>query len=298
MQLAGSVIRGINSRMSNLSPHAATTPWPLRYLPELINAGRFPLTATDFRVQYLSQTHALHLHLYHGVVKIGSETFILAPGDVTLSPARLPSFYDLPGPGQHWCVHFLPPPTRLPAAERVLFPWHIPLGAQREFGIERLRHVSRLFAHGRHGVKSGDPLAAAAGVAAFQETLLWLALVSRTPAGPDRLGAQGERALDQLMTILQTRFTEPLCVADLADEVELTQNYLARRFRERFGMTIPHYILMWRIEHARLLLADTNMPIHRIAQRVGLPDPQHFNKQFRHLTGVSPSRYRAESQRS
>ena len=232
------------------------------------------------------------------MVKIGTEAYPLAPGDVTLSPARLPSYYHLPEPGQHWCVHFLPPPpaNRPSVGATVGFPWHIPLGAQREFGIERLRHVSRLFARGRHGGTAGDPLAAAAASAAFQETLLWLALVAQTPSGPDGLGAQGERALDQLMTILQTRFTEPLCVADLADEVELTQNYLARRFRERFGMTIPHYVLVRRVEHARLLLADTNMPIHRIAQRVGLPDAQHFNKQFRHLTGISPSRYRAESQ--
>ncbi|MEI8196707.1 MAG: hypothetical protein WCI73_12485, partial [Phycisphaerae bacterium] len=142
--------------MSNQAANPHTTPWPLRYLPQLVNAGRFPLAATDFREQYFSpQTHALHLHLYAGVVKIGSTKFALAPGDVTLSPIRLPSYYHLPEPGQHWCVHFLPPSSPVSAADQIPFPWHISLGAQRDFGIERLRHVSRLFARGRHGGKAG-----------------------------------------------------------------------------------------------------------------------------------------------
>ena len=72
----------------------------------------------------------------------------------------------------------------------------------------------------------------------------------------------------------------------------MTQNYLARMFRKRFGMTIPRYLLNRRIDYARHLLTTTNIPIHRVAARVGLPDPQHFNKQFRKLVGTSPSHAR------
>jgi AraC-like DNA-binding protein len=40
-----------------------------------------------------------------------------------------------------------------------------------------------------------------------------------------------------------------------------------------------------------------DLPMKRIAARVGMPDPQHFNKQFRLLTGLSPSAARLGVQR-
>ena len=57
-------------------------------------------------------------------------------------------------------------------------------------------------------------------------------------------------------------------------------------------MTIPHRLIARRVEHARYLLESTDLPIWRVAERVGIPDPQHFNKTVRRLTGTSPSAIR------
>jgi AraC-like DNA-binding protein len=38
------------------------------------------------------------------------------------------------------------------------------------------------------------------------------------------------------------------------------------------------------------------LPIWRIAERVGISDPQHFNKSVRRMLGASPSAIRALSQ--
>ena len=54
-------------------------------------------------------------------------------------------------------------------------------------------------------------------------------------------------------------------------------------------MTIQRFHLQRRIERAQMLLVATNMPIHRIGQLVGMPDPQYFNKSFRRCTGMPPS---------
>ena len=69
----------------------------------------------------------------------------------------------------------------------------------------------------------------------------------------------------------------------------LSQNYLARRFKARFGVTLQGYLRNCRMEYAGLLLATTDMPIGQVGACVGLPDPQHFNKQFRAVFGESPS---------
>ena len=42
----------------------------------------------------------------------------------------------------------------------------------------------------------------------------------------------------------------------------------------------------------------TNLPVKQVGVRVGMPDPQHFNKQFRHFTGQSPTSYRSNSGRT
>ena len=120
-------------------------------------------------------------------------------------------------------------------------------------------------------------------------------------AGGDRRGRRapaalhGEQAVHRAADILNTRFNGELSVPDLADEVAMTQNYLARRFKRRFGMTIPRYLLTVRMQHAQLLLSTTNLPIGRIAHRVGMPDRQHFNKQFRRSAGASPSAFRSRA---
>jgi transcriptional regulator GlxA family with amidase domain len=100
-------------------------------------------------------------------------------------------------------------------------------------------------------------------------------------------------ALDRLVEILDERFHEPLTVPDLAREVGLSRNYLARLFRDRMGLTVQRYIANRRMELARHLLSTSRLSIKEIGAKVGWPDPQHFNKQFHRLAGLSPSAARA-----
>jgi AraC-like DNA-binding protein len=270
---------GINSTM----PHVDTLfRWPLKALPQVTVAGQFPLDERGFSYEYRSPTHAIHLYDYQGQIRISQNPFPIRPGDVTITPAGAISSYDLPKPGHHWCIHFEPLPAR---GELTQLPIHFSLGSMHDSPTERGRDIARLQAQ-------NSKLSLAAGSAALQELLLWLAMQAQAQSH----AAHNQRSLgavERVAAIVHARFTEPLTVPELADEVGMTQNYLARMFRRRFGMTIPRYLLNRRIEYARHLLMTTNIPVSRVALRVGLPDPQHFNKQFRRLTGMSPSHMRS-----
>ncbi|HTL27825.1 MAG TPA: AraC family transcriptional regulator [Tepidisphaeraceae bacterium] len=257
--------------------------WPLKALPQVVVAGRFPLEDRGFGYQYRSPTHALHLYGYHGEIRIGAEQFALRPGDVTITAAHRASTYDLPAPGYHWCIHFN---AVAPRGEITELPIHFALASMQEFAASRVREIARLHAQ-------ASSLSLAAASAALQELLLWLAMQAqaRTSEARERRSIS---AVERAAAIVHAQFTEPLSVPELADEVGMTQNYLARMFRRRFGVTIPRYLLHRRIDYARHLLMTTNIPIHRVAQRVGLPDAQHFNKQFRKLVGTSPSQARID----
>jgi AraC-like DNA-binding protein len=247
--------------------------WPVGVIPRIAVAGRFRLSDRGHETRYRGATHALHLHDYAGRMRSAGGDRAIASGDVTISPAGLASSYDLDAAGQHWCIHF----TAEAAGERIALPLHV---AGQASVRERMAHIAAL--HRRTG---DDPVAATQAGLALQALLLDLAVpVAAAPGAADRAAA-----------IIDARFAEPLGVAEIAKAVDRSPAHLARAFRARFGTTIPHRLIARRVEHARYLLESTDLPIWRIAERVGIPDPQHFNKTVRRLTGASPSAIRAAS---
>lgn len=238
--------------------------------------------------KYLNYTTiALHQYEYSGGVRIGTDQYSLRAGDVTLTPAGIESSYILPTTGHHLCIHFFPAGA---AAEIARIPLQIRLGSQAAFVTQQIWTIAELHRRASSPGKAGATAASAAG-ASLQALLLCLNLFERFPAKGTR-STRTELALQRLNTLIEERFTEPLTVPSIAQEVGLSQNYLARFFRKRYGMTIPRYLLARRIDLARHLLTTTDDLVKQIAGRVGLPDPQYFNKQFRRLTGLSPSEFR------
>lgn len=272
--------------------------WPARLLPRIFSAGYYPLSDRNYQVRYLSRTHALHLYDYACAMRLGDSEYAIRPGCVTLTPASVESSYDVPKPGHHWCVHFqvvrnrpasAPPPTF------AMLPLHAALEADGAEAASRMAEIARLHALATSAQAAHREVASAAASASFLELLLWLSLRRGASASS---APRADKAVERAAALLESRLLDPPTIPELSEMVELTQNYLARKFRKRFGVTIQRYILTRRIEYARLLLASTNAPIARIAQRVGLPDPQHFNKQFRRVMKMSPSEWRQAGSRA
>ena len=67
---------------------------------------------------------------------------------------------------------------------------------------------------------------------------------------------------------------------------------ISKKFKKEFGCTVAQYILKKRIDAAKSMLTTSNMTINEVGELVGIDDPQYFNKQFRKMTGMSPSLYR------
>jgi len=268
--------------------------WWLAALPDVLRSGRYPLDDKDFSYLYCSPTHALHLYDYHGVIRIGEREYALHPGDVTLSPAQGDTRYHVLKRGHHWCVHFHPV---IGSGERCAIPFHMALGPLRARVVDAIGRISGLLA------APGDArLTRAAAAGALQELLMTLAAhasqTAHAAAIPDRerSGRTGD-AVVRAAAHLDAHFDEELSVPQLASKVGLSQNWFARAFREHHGQTVQHYLLARRVEHAQSLLMTTDLPIGRIAARLGFGDSQHFNKQFRRLTGCNPTAYRLRGAR-
>ncbi|MCA1654067.1 MAG: helix-turn-helix transcriptional regulator [Sphingomicrobium sp.] len=259
----------------------ASLDWPLATIPDVRLAGRFPLADMGFATTYRGQAHALHLHDYAGRMRLANTEVTLEPGDATISPLGLASAYDLPAPGWHWCIHFRE--CQADGNARMELPLHLRLGAAATAVRERMAHIGRL------QERAGEsPLASASAAIALQDLLLWLA--ERTV-----IAERGNSAAEKVALLIDERFHESLTMPGIAQAAGCSQATLARQFRARFGITVSHRLIERRTAHARYLLESTDLPMWRIAERVGIPDPQYFNKTVRRLLGASPSAIRASA---
>lgn len=131
-----------------------------------------------------------------------------------------------------------------------------------------------------------------AGAAAELLTVHLLSVHGSAPVPVDP-GRDDPRVRDAI-AYLHAHSAEPVTLADLAVAVGLSRYHLLRLFRRHTGTTPHRYLLGLRVEHARRLLERTDLPVGRVAHRVGFSDQSHLSQHFRRAAGTTPSRYRAE----
>lgn len=85
-------------------------------------------------------------------------------------------------------------------------------------------------------------------------------------------------------------------VQRLAEVSGVSEAHFARSFKEAFGVPPHRYLLTRRIERAKTLLRDTDLPIIDIAFQTGWASLGTFGRTFRDITGESPSELRKREQ--
>ncbi|AXB41218.1 GlxA family transcriptional regulator [Amycolatopsis albispora] len=104
--------------------------------------------------------------------------------------------------------------------------------------------------------------------------------------------APPEDTLDGLLDWAAARLGEPLSVAELAAQLNVSPRTLARRFAEQLGTSPGAWLLSRRVAEARTLLEETNLPVETIAARVGLTSAVNLRRRFHALVGTTPGAYR------
>jgi LacI family transcriptional regulator len=81
-------------------------------------------------------------------------------------------------------------------------------------------------------------------------------------------------------------------VPDVIEQVGLSRRTLERRFQDALGRSIGAEITRCRLERAKLLLLETDLPSHSVAAGAGFGSVKTFNRVFRRAHGVPPKRFR------
>ncbi|WP_350275622.1 AraC family transcriptional regulator [Kribbella sp. HUAS MG21] len=85
---------------------------------------------------------------------------------------------------------------------------------------------------------------------------------------------------------------EPITVPMLSQAAGLSPARLHAQFRQELGMPPGEFVLRSKIEHARALLIETELPVTEIAHSLGFASTQYFATAFKRLTRTTPTAYR------
>jgi len=99
-------------------------------------------------------------------------------------------------------------------------------------------------------------------------------------------------SLAEVVAVARARLDDPPRVAELAAVAGCSTDALDRRVRRVFGLSPGQLVLRLRIDRARELLAETDVPLSEVATACGFYDQPALSRQFARLAGESPGHYR------
>jgi AraC family transcriptional regulator len=111
---------------------------------------------------------------------------------------------------------------------------------------------------------------------------------------PTYKGGLSQRQLLHILNYIQEHLDRDIKLADLANQLDMSQFHFIDLFKQSVGTTPYQYLLQQRIERAKQLLKEGDRSIIDIALLCGFNSHSHLSKQFRQLTGITPKQYRID----
>ncbi|HQR34236.1 MAG TPA: helix-turn-helix transcriptional regulator [Blastocatellia bacterium] len=106
-----------------------------------------------------------------------------------------------------------------------------------------------------------------------------------------------DRRLRRAIEFMHDNCGKELSLAEIAAAAYLSEFHFARLFKKITGVTPHAYLAAMRIERARQLLAESDLPIVEVGATVGYASQSHFTKVFREATGMTPHAFRQAASR-
>lgn len=96
------------------------------------------------------------------------------------------------------------------------------------------------------------------------------------------------------LRFVHDRATTPIFIEDVVEHVQLSRRALEMRFQKSVGRTIHDEILRFRLERAKRLLLESDLPMPKVAMAAGFNTASYFGQVFRQEYGMTPARYRVK----
>ena len=98
--------------------------------------------------------------------------------------------------------------------------------------------------------------------------------------------------IDMIKSYIDEHYSEDIRLSDIAKYIYMNPNYVSDLFKSATGINFSKYLILKRIEMAKVYLMDARYHINDVACMVGYSDAKYFAKLFKTHVGVSPAQYR------
>ncbi|MFD1956033.1 helix-turn-helix domain-containing protein [Paenibacillus thailandensis] len=106
-----------------------------------------------------------------------------------------------------------------------------------------------------------------------------------------RSDGQVKRLIEQAMIYLQQNYMRDISLDNCADHIGTNPFFLSKSFKQVTGKNFIDYLTELRMDKAKELLRESELKINTVAEQVGYQH-SYFNRIFKKLEGMTPSRYR------
>lgn len=100
------------------------------------------------------------------------------------------------------------------------------------------------------------------------------------------------RPIRRAKQFIQENYGRNITLEDVCGTVGFSSAYFSALFKKETGMGFSKYLTEVRIDRAKELLRDTDLPVTEVCQAVGYSDRKHFTQTFHKMTGVNPAEFR------
>ncbi len=119
----------------------------------------------------------------------------------------------------------------------------------------------------------------------------WAALLLRAAAATDTLGKP--EPVRRALSFIGATALGSVGVLDVARAAGVSPGHLHALFRSHVGTTPRELLLATRLDRARVLLAETSLPIAEVALCCGFADQATLTHAMQRVLGITPGRLRA-----
>ena len=108
----------------------------------------------------------------------------------------------------------------------------------------------------------------------------------------DRTESRHQQLTQFMLQMVQEQFETELTIDSCAKELHYNANYLNTIFRREMNMPFGAYLAQYRHQMAVRWLAETDMSVKEISERLHYNNSQNFIRSFRKTEGITPGEYR------